>query len=253
MTVLVTGGTGQIGRPLVQLLRSRDVPVVVATRTPGPDAALSRRLDLATGDGLPDVLDGVHAVVLLHTDPRRAREVDAEGTARLARAAKAAGVQHLLLLSIVGCDRVPFGYYRAKVAAEKAVEESGVGWTVQRATQFHTVVRRIAGSLPAHGPVAVLPRGWGSQPVEPAAVVERLAELVSGRPSGRVDDLAGPQRISRAEAARLVSKPRWLLQVPVPGRLGRSLADGGNLPRAGALIRGSSFTEWLAATTEVTA
>jgi uncharacterized protein YbjT (DUF2867 family) len=253
VTVLVTGGTGQIGRPLVKLLRSRDVPVVVATRTPGPDAALSRRLDLATGDGLPEVLDGVHAVVALHTDSRRAREVDADGTARLAPAAKAAGVQHLLLLSIVGCDRVPLAYYRAKLVAEQAVEESGVGWTVQRATQFHTLVRRIAGSMPARGPVAVLPRGWGAQPVDPAAVVDRLAELVRGGPRGRVEDLAGPQHISLAEAARLVSQPRWVLQVPVPGRVGAGFSAGGNLPRRGALIRGSSFTEWLATTSEVAA
>lgn len=252
MTVLVTGGTGQIGRPLVQLLRSRDVPVVVASRTPGPDAALSRRLDLATGDGLPEVLDGVHAVVLLHTDPRQAREVDAEGTARLAKAAKVAGVQHLLLLSVVGCDRIPLALYRAKVAAEEAVAASGVGWTVQRATQFHTLVERIAGSLFARGPVAVMPKGWGAQPVDPTAVVERLAELVAAGPSGRVEDLAGPQRISLAEAARLVSQPRWLMQVPVPGRVGAGFAEGGNLPRRGALIRGSSFTEWLAATSEVT-
>lgn len=246
MTVLVTGGTGQIGAPLVQLLRSRDVPVVVASRTPGPDRALSRHLDLATGTGLPEVLDGVHAVVLLHTDPRRAREVDGEGTARLAQAARAAGVEHLLLLSIVGCDRIPLGYYRAKVAAEQAVATSGVGWTVLRATQFHTLVARVAGSLPARGPLAVVPKGWASQPVAPAAVVERLAELVAGAPAGRVDDVAGPQRVTFAEAARLVSAPRWVWQVPVPGKVGRGFAHGGNLPRRGAMVMGPSFGEWLA-------
>lgn len=248
MTVLVTGGTGTIGRPLVALLRSRDVPTVVASRAGGPDPALTRALDLATGAGLDDALDGVRTVVLLHTDPRNAAQVDGEGTARLARAAKAAGVEHLLLLSIVGCDRIPLAYYRAKVVAERAVRESGTGWTVQRATQFHTLIHRLVRPM-RRSPVAVVPRGFATQPVDERVVVERLAELVAAGPSGRVEDLAGPQRLTVDQAVRLVAEPQQphVLAVPVPGRVGRAFANGGNLPRRGALVRGPSFAEWLAA------
>jgi uncharacterized protein YbjT (DUF2867 family) len=247
VTVLVTGGTGAIGRPLVDLLRSRDVPTVVASRAGGSDPALTRALDLRSGAGLDEALDGVRTVVLLHTDPRRPAQVDGAGTARLARAAKAAGVEHLLLLSIVGCDRVPFGYYKAKVVAEQALAESGTGWTVQRATQFHTVVLRLARAM-RRGPLAVVPRGFASQPVDEATVVERLAELVAAGPSGRVDDLAGPQRLTLGDAVRLVAQPQrvHVIGVPVPGRMGRAFANGGNLPRRGALVRGPSFSEWVA-------
>lgn len=246
MTVLVTGGTGRIGAALVSLLRSRDVPVVVASRGGGADPALSRRLDLAAGGGLGDVLDGVRTVVLLHTDPRNAAEVDGEGTARLAAAAKGAGVEHLLLLSIVGCDQVPLRLYRAKVTAERAVAASGTGWTVQRATQFHGLVAQLARAV-TRGPLAVVPRGWQAEPVDEVAVVDHLARLVAGGPAGRLPDVAGPQRVSLADAVRLVASPRRpaVLTVPVPGPVGRALARGGNLPRDGSLVVGRSFSQWL--------
>lgn len=243
MTVLVTGGTGNIGRRLVPLLRSRDVPVVVASRTAGTDPALTRQVDLRTGAGLPEALDGVRTVVLLHSDPRRAAQVDDRGTARVATAAKAAGVEHLVLLSIVGCDRVPLGLYRAKVAAEDAVAASGTGWTVQRSTQFHTFAATLGRAL-GRGPLGVAPRGWSVQPADDDAVAARLAEIVAGPALGRASDVAGPQRLSLADVVRQVRRPRWLTQPLVPGALSRALREGGNLPGEGAHVTGPSFAEW---------
>jgi uncharacterized protein YbjT (DUF2867 family) len=246
VSILVTGGTGRIGSALVPELRRRGHIVVVGTRRAGNDPAASRRLDLATGDGLDAALEGVRTVVLLHSDPRHARQVDDEGTARLARAAGRAGVEHLLLLSIVGCDQIPLRLYRAKVAGEQAVQASGTGWTVQRATQFHTLIASIAAKL-RRGPIAIAPRGFVSQPVAEEIVVARLADLVSAGPGGRVADIAGPQRVSFWEAVRLVAEPDRprVVRVTVPGRVAKAYARGRNLPAKGALLAGASFSEWL--------
>ncbi|GAB2676593.1 SDR family oxidoreductase [Thalassiella azotivora] len=248
MTVLVTGGRGLVGSRLVPLLRSADVPVVVASRSADGDPALQRRLDLRTGDGLARALDGVRTVVALHSDPRHPTAVDAAGTARLAEAARAAGAEHLVLLSILGSDRVPFPLYRAKVAAEEAVAGSGTGWTVLRAAQFHEFVHRLVTTVRA-GSVVAVPRGWAAQPVDLGVVVDELAGIVRSGPRGRVPDLAGPQRLPLADAARLAAGRRRtrVLALPVPGRASRAFRAGGNLPEDGARLRGPSFTEWLKA------
>jgi uncharacterized protein YbjT (DUF2867 family) len=94
-------------------------------------------------------------------------------------------------VSIVGVDRIPYGYYRAKLATETVVEESGLPWTILRATQFHDLIRRIAGVL-AKSPVVPVPAGVRFQPVDVHEVAARVVELATGTPAGRVDDMGGP-------------------------------------------------------------
>lgn len=113
MRVLVTGGTGRLGRVLVAVLGERGHDVVAASRR-GPV-----RLDLATGEGLDAALEGASVVVHCASAPfRDEQNVDVLGTRRLV---DAAGDRHLVYVSIVGIDRVPTAYYRAKVAAEAEV------------------------------------------------------------------------------------------------------------------------------------
>ncbi|MET0624801.1 MAG: NAD(P)H-binding protein, partial [Pyrinomonadaceae bacterium] len=144
MKVLVTGGGGALGRKLVRALtRAGHSARVMSRREPAGDATDGvewARADLSTGEGLGAAVEGVEAVVHAASDPRRAEAVDVEGTRRLCEAARAAGVSHLVYISIVGVDEIPFGYYRRKLAAEAVIESAGVPHSILRATQFHTLV-----------------------------------------------------------------------------------------------------------------
>ncbi|MFJ8476579.1 SDR family oxidoreductase [Kitasatospora sp. NPDC094011] len=228
-TVLVTGATGTLGREVVRLLVARGVAV----------RGLSRRAraagdgvewvvgDLVTGAGLAQALAGVGTVVDCATTQGK-QDVAAVG--RLVAEARRAGVGHLVYVSIVGIDRVPLAYYRAKLGCERVVRESGLGWTVLRATQFHDLVLK-AFDLSARLPVFPVVSGARIQPVEVREVAVRVAGLVGREPAGFAPEVAGPQVRSYRELAeaylRAAGRRRVLVPLPVPGALGRALRAGG--------------------------
>ncbi|MDI6411918.1 SDR family oxidoreductase [Streptomyces albus] len=246
--VLVTGGTGTLGRPLVDRLLVDGVPVRVMSRRPRP--ADDNRpcewavCDLLTGAGLAAAVSGVRAIVHCATDPWREVRV----LSRLAEAARRADCPHLVYISIVGVDRVPFPYYRAKLAAERALARSGVPWTVLRATQFHELV---AGLTTAQRrlPFVVTPAGFRFQPVAVGEVAARLAGLVQGPPAGRVPDMGGPRVLTAREAAgltlRATGRRARVHELPLPGRTARAFRRGGNLAPGHATGRGR-FEDFLA-------
>lgn len=129
---------------------------------------------------------------------------DERSAANLIAAARRAGATHLVYISIVGVDRVPLGYYRSKYAVEKLVAESGIGWTVLRATQFHDLVVQMLRAL-AKLPVVVLPAHASDQPVEVAEVADRLAELAQGAPPDGCRTWAVP----RCAPSRRWPAPIW--------------------------------------------
>ncbi len=90
---------------------------------------------------------------------------DVAVTRTLVDAARRAGTPHLVFISIVGVDRIPLGYYRAKLAAERVVEDAGRGWTILRATQFHDLVARL-WRVQRRSPVTVSPAGTSIQPID---------------------------------------------------------------------------------------
>ncbi|MDQ3990030.1 MAG: NAD(P)H-binding protein, partial [Actinomycetota bacterium] len=132
--VLVTGGTGTLGRAVVARLRDGGHQVRVASRRPGAARVV---VDLCSGAGVDGAVAGVDAIVHCATTDGAA---DVPLTRTLVDGARRAGTPHLVFVSIVGVDRIPLGYYRAKLAAERVVEESELGWTVLRATQFHDLI-----------------------------------------------------------------------------------------------------------------
>jgi uncharacterized protein YbjT (DUF2867 family) len=241
--VLVTGGTGVLGRPTVQQLVAAGHDVRVLTRSgrpagPGPETRGGtgpvRVLgDLADRRGLSEALAGVDAVVHCATDPRRARAVDVAGTEGLIRAAhEAGGTPHLVFVSIVGVDRIPWSYYRAKHRAEELVSASGLPWTVQRATQFHPFVAQMLWQL-ARTPLMALPRGFRFQPVAATDLAARLVSHVHEGPAGHADALGGPQVLDLAYLARswmqATGLRRRVLALPVPGRVSAAFRSGANL------------------------
>lgn len=241
MNVLVTGGTGTLGRQVVRQLEATGDQVL----------ALSRRgpvmLDLATGAGLESALRGVETVVHCATDPfgKDPRRVEVEGTARLVRAAAGEGVSHVVYVSIVGVDRVPYPYYRYKLAAERVVEAGPVPWSILRATQFHPFVAWLLTRLP----VLLAPRGFVLQPVAVQEVASRLVRAVREGAAGRLRDFGGPQVREASDLARALRRARHLrrpvLRPWLPGPFAAAVRAGGLIcPEGehGAL----TWEQWLA-------
>jgi uncharacterized protein YbjT (DUF2867 family) len=250
MQVAVVGGTGTLGAPLVAELIERGNEVLVLSRGSAgakpPPGASHRRVDLATGSGLAEGLGGVDVVVDAANAQKRASEVLVEGTRRLLEAETAAGVRHHLTISVVGCDRVPLGYYRLKTAQEEALAAGAVPWSLLRATQFHPL---LAAVFAAAARRRIRPTGKARlQPIDVGVVARRLADAVQSEPAGRLPDLAGPEVRTLGELSRAWQRAdgRRLLGLRVPsiGKLGRALRDGG-LCDPSAAAAGPSFEEWL--------
>lgn len=232
-TILVTGGTGTLGKVVVERLLADGHDVRVLSRRPHTGAARPRlrsyAVDLRNGVGLTDAVAG--AEVIVHcASSTSGGDLDAAG--RLVDAARKAGVRHLVYISIVGVDRVPLGYYRTKREVEQLLEESGMGWTVLRTTQFHDLVLRLVKGA-ARSPVVPVPMGVRVQPVDVRDVGARLVELAYGEPAGRVADMGGPEVFDFHELIRLTlragGRRRILVPLRLPGRIFRALRAGGNL------------------------
>jgi uncharacterized protein YbjT (DUF2867 family) len=249
MQVAIVGGTGTLGAPLVAELARRGEDVRVLSRRPGaalPANATHAAVDLLSGAGLAEALDGVEAMVDAANARRKAGEVLVEGTRRLLEAGAAAGVRHHLLISIVGCDRVPLGYYRVKTAQEEAVRGGPLPWTLLRATQFHPL---LAGAFAGAARWRLRPTGAARlQPIDVGVVASRLADAAQAEPAGRLPDVGGPEVRTLGELSGVwqEAEGRRLapLRVPSLGKLGRALGDGG-LCDASAAVPGPSFEEWL--------
>ncbi|MGA4943484.1 SDR family oxidoreductase [Streptomyces cinereoruber] len=239
-TILVTGGTGTLGRLVAERLRGDGAEVRVLSRHAQPYA-----VDLREGTGLDAAVEGVDTVVHCATTLRGG---DDRAARHLVGASRRAGVRHLVYISIVGVDRVPLGYYRTKLAVEKTIEGPGLGWTVLRTTQFHDLVVEVLRNA-ARLPVMPLPAGVSDQPVEVAEVAARLAELATGEPSGRVPDMGGPEVLPFAELARTylraIGQHRRLLAVPLAGKAYRGFRAGGHLTPERAVGK-VTFEEFLA-------
>ena len=229
--ILVTGGTGTLGRALLPRLRG---DVRVLSRQAREDCVQG---DLKTGEGIDAAVAG--ADVIVHC--AGTGKGDEHTTATLVEAAQRAGSPHIVYISVVGADRIPvvsrtdramFGYFASKRAAERVIAESGLPWTTLRATQFHDLAFSAVSAM-AKLPVIPVPRGVRLQPVDTGEVAARLAELAAGPPAGLVEDIAGPRVYGMDELLRsylqAVGKRRLLVGMPLPGGAARAFRAGANL------------------------
>ncbi|WP_026119435.1 SDR family oxidoreductase [Nocardiopsis ganjiahuensis] len=247
-TILVTGGTGTLGGHVVRMLTEQGLPVRVLSRSERPSAD---GVEYVTGDlrentGIDAALDGIGTVLNLAGGPKG----DDEVARNISRAASEAEVRHLVHISVVGADRMPLGYLRTQLAAERAVIGSGVPWTVLRAAQFHDLVFGVARAM-AKLPVVPAPTGLRFQPVASEEVAARLVELALAGPSGRADDLVGPEVLTMPDLVRdylrLQGKRRPFLPFPLPGAAGRAYRSGLNLTLDGADVGKRTWSDFLAA------
>ena len=147
-------------------------------------------------------------------------------------AARAAGIWHLVDISIVGVDRVPYRYYQAKLQAERLIQAAGLPWTILRATQFHQLVLLVTDHL-ARLPLVPVPAATSFQPIDADEVADRLASLATGPPAGRVPDMGGPQIRTATDLAgaylQAAGRRRPVLPVHLPGAAFAGYRQGGHL------------------------
>jgi uncharacterized protein YbjT (DUF2867 family) len=238
-TILVTGGSGNLGRLVVPRLQQAGAAVRVLTRSDRPTAEGVElvRGDLATGAGVAEAVRGVATVVHLAGNAKG----DGDLARTLIKAATTADRPHLVNISVVGAERVPvvsgvdrgmFGYFAAKREAEVVVAESGLPWTTLRATQFHDLTLTTVRAL-AKLPVIPVAAGVRFQPVEAAEVADRLVELALGDPAGLVPDLGGPRAYGMDELVRsylrATGRRRPVIGLWLPGGAARAIRGGANL------------------------
>ena len=243
--ILVTGGTGRLGKLVVARLRDggRDVRVLARRERPTPHGVTFFAADLRTGEGIVPAVTAVAAIIHCATSTRG----DAEATGNLVAAASRAGSPHLVYVSIVGIDQIAsWGYPKTKLQAEEIVAESGLPWTILRVTQFYDYCLTNARKL-SRFPVAPVPAGFTVQPVDPRDVAGRLVELALGEPVGRAPDMAGPQVSNWTDLLRGYLKAshrrRWVLPVRIPGT--RSVRNGALLPPPGHTAGSRTWDQFL--------
>lgn len=224
MTFVVTGGTGALGKHVVAALPGAK-PVSRSTGT-----------DLLRGTGL----GALRADVIVHCATSFRHEL------AMTKAVLAARPAYLVYISIVGCDRVPLPYYRQKHAAERLITASGVPHTILRATQFHSLLRKMFDNL-SKLPLMPVP-GFAFQPIDEAEVALELATLAQSAPTGTAPELGGPEIQEATAFARTyltaTAKTRKLVTLKAPGATYRAYRAGGNLTPARA-VGNRTFADYL--------
>ncbi len=253
--ILITGGTGTLGRLVVPRLRDagQDVRILSRTAHPAGDGVQYVTGDLQTGDGIDQAVSGVETIVHCAGSAKG----DEAKARNLVRAASRSGARHLVYISVVGAERVPvrgvldramFGYFASKRAAELVIEGSGIPFTTLRATQFYDLIL-IVGRAMAKLPVMPIAAGFRFQPVDTADVADRLAHLALGEPAGLVPDIAGPRIYPMADLMRTylaaAGRRRPIVSLPMPGGAARAIRDGANLAPSEAVGR-RTWEEFLA-------
>ncbi|WP_411374052.1 SDR family oxidoreductase [Arthrobacter sp. MPF02] len=245
MKIAVAGGTGTVGRHVVALAKERGHDVVSLSRTEG--------VDLVTGRGLDQALAGSDTVIdvsgINTTSTKKAVDFLTSASQNLLAAGETAGINHHVVLSIVGIDKATSGLYAGKLAQEDTARHGGVPWTLLRSTQFHEFVPLVVKTASA-GPLVVVPKMF-TQPVAAREVAQALVDAAGKGPQGRIRDLAGPRLeeldgLARAYLAR-TGQRRKVVEVPFPGAMGRAMRIGALIPAPGAAVGRQTFLEWLEA------
>lgn len=216
MRIAIAGGTGTLGRYVVDELRERGHEVRALSRR-----SLDFPVDLTTGAGLAEALDSCDVVVdaANASSGKRSAATLVAGSRRLLEAEQKAGVKHHVCVSIVGCDKVPMGYYAVKVQQEHVIASGDVPWSIVRAAQFYELIASALGTM-GRWRVLPLPRAR-LQPVAAAEVAQAVADVAGGDARmGRIK-VAGPEIDDLRELART-----WLADSQLAGPRARVPGSG---------------------------
>jgi uncharacterized protein YbjT (DUF2867 family) len=244
MKIVVVGGTGLIGSKLASKLGEHGHEAVAAS----PDSGVNT----LTGEGLADVLQGADTVVDVSNSPsfEDAAVLDffTTSTRNQLAAEKEAGVGHHVALSVVGTERLAeSGYFRAKIAQEKLIKESGVPYSIVHATQFFEFVKSIAQAA-TDGNTVRLSHAL-IQPMAAEDVATAVARTAMGTPLNATVEVAGPEQFGLDELIRkglsFQGDPREVVTDPTARYFNALLEDRELLPGSEATIYDTRFEEWL--------
>ena len=244
MKIVILGGTGLIGSKVVRILQGQKHDVL---------AASAKTVDLMTGRGLSEALGGAQVVVDLTNSPsfEDAAVLNFfETSARnLFPAEAAAGIRHHVALSIVGADRmVNIGYMRAKVAQEKAIQASGIPYTIVRATQFFEFIGSLADAGTQDGTVRL--SNVLMQPIAADDIAGAVAKIALQAPKNGFINVGGPERKHLDELARELLKakndPRQVVTDPSLGYFGGQVPENALVPDHEEVLGTVRFSDWLA-------
>lgn len=252
--ILITGGSGGLGREVVARMNLDRNIVRIMSRGNRPEK-LDKRIewvqaDLKTGDGVAEAVAGSQTILHLASQPfTDNQKVDIEGTRHLLELARKEQLRNFVYISIVGIERFPkFSYYKAKVAAERLIEESGVPYTILRATQFHSFIDFFI-SAANRLPIIFLPTEFQVQPIDTGEVAASLVQLAADAPSGRVPDMAGPEVLRVGDMIRTWLKIRGIrkpvVNLPLPGATFNAYRRGLNTEPNRAVGK-ITWAEWVA-------
>lgn len=245
MKITVMGASGQIGRKVVALLEAAGHEAVAASRESGAD--------VLTGAGLVEALTGADVLVDVVNSPNfdddPVLDFFTKSTTNQVAAAREAGVGHYVALSIVNCDGLPdSGYMRAKVAQEKIITESGLPYTIVRATQFAEFADAITASMTVDGEVRV-PEGL-IQPIVGSEVAAEVARAAQAAPVNATIDIGGPDKMTFAQLATQALAHRGeslpIVVDPAAVYFGTKVGDTGLVTGAGAKLGSIRLADWLA-------
>jgi uncharacterized protein YbjT (DUF2867 family) len=246
--IAVTGATGRVGSPLVEILEQRGHDVVPISRSVG--------VDVISGEGLEEALAGVETIIDAATGPspdqKEATDFFTTSARNLQRAGAAAGAKRIVLVSIIGIDKFQGGYNAAKLAQEQALLEGPLPVRIVRAAQFHEFVDQLVGWM-VQDRVAYVPE-FRTQLVAAPVVAEALADAAEEPEfeNGTTTEIAGPREERLAEAAAALFASRGdsteiRVSRPDDDPDAEAYAEGAALPNQGARLAGPSFEEWLEA------
>ena len=247
--IVVIGGTGLIGRKVVNKLCHRGQEVIGASPSTGVNAI--------TGEGLAETLAGTQVVVDVANAPswedKAVMEFFQTAGRNLIAAEAVAGVRHHVALSIVGADRLPAnGYLRAKVAQENLIKASGIPFTIVRSTQFFVFVKGMIQSATEGETVRLSPALM--QPIAADDVATALAGFALAKPLNGTVEIAGPEPIRMDEFGRrflrATDDPRKVIIDVHALYFGTELNDRSLTPGNNARIAPTHFEQWLNRATE---
>ncbi|MFF0516317.1 SDR family oxidoreductase [Streptomyces sp. NPDC004250] len=245
MKVVVIGGTGLIGSKLVAKLQENGHEAVPAAPNTG--------VNTLTGEGLPEVLQGADVVVDVSNSPSFEKDAVMEffrtSTTNLLKAEADAGVTHHVALSVVGTERLPESdYFRAKVAQEELIKDSGIPYSIVHATQFFEFMSGIAASSTDGDTVRLAP--VKIQPILADEVAAAVGRAATGQPVNGVTEVAGPEAFRLDELLRdtlgAQNDPRTVVTDPHAPYFGAELQENTLLPGPDAHIAETRYSDWLA-------
>lgn len=226
--ILITGGTGLLGKAVCQILDGKSVPYQIAThqmQAPGDSVFM----DLRTGEGMDQAVRNKKVILHLASDKKHP-DYDVSGTIRLIDSIQKQGLSiHLIYISIVGVEELPMPYFKQKAQVEQIIVQSGLPYSILKATQFHEYVDNALSSFFRFG-VGLLPKNILVQPVSVPVVADMMVDLCFGNPTYQIQSIGGPEVLTiedivtqwqqaRQQSKKYISFSLW-------GKAGRKLKRG---------------------------